>query len=578
MSHEQADPPATPSLGRVLKELGFETSADEGGDFDWLYAYPAARPLLDAISTRFSPECVLSVEEADDYERICQRHPPPLPPTDAREIVAPLSNASHLNISVPKSANSARTALHTALRQKLSTIQALTAVVRDAVGADNASETDDELSNSRDDPEFDLEEEEVPSEVQAELHDHLDELERISRYSRSQISSPTSTSSPRLTGESNVEYEAGDIFEYVREERRENEQIAASIEELSQKLAVRPGNEAYDKDLVSDPQLCKLVENYAELRARSIMLETDLARKCATIDALLTNSGEQLDTEGYESASHLYEDLKARAQEAEQSLSDDVSKRASQWLWNRIRSQALDHILKRQQSYITQLESYIAALVEQRIRIMCVSVAQSRRNELASDLMRTLVDLETASSSLVLSNSHSGSVMHSSSPRVLAPRSESVCSESTSMSITRNLDNSFARAEVDDEDSPSKGRDPANKGLQRHICASPTQHSKVDTTTVDEVEDSVFKEIIGEGATLFEEFRNRIGCERCWLDLDVSPDLKASVKQLEEEVSSNSVVLETLLYNRNRIQDCNAAATSFNREWIQLVNGRIRPK
>lgn len=573
MWHEQHGPLATASLGQALEELGFETSPDEGGDFDWLYAYPAARPLLEAISTRFSSECVLSVEEAENYEQICRQHPPPLPSTDAQKIVSPISDASKLNISIPGSPHSARDALETALRQKLSAIQSLTAVVRDAIDADSVSETDNNRSYCREDSgESDLEEEEASSEVQAELHDILDDLERIARYSRTQISSPTS--SPRITGECGPEREVGDIFEYVSEERHESEQIAASIEELSHKLAVRPGNEAYDKNLVSDPQLCKLVDNYVDLRARSVVLETDLARQCAIIDTLLSSGGEQVDVEGYESAMHLYEDLKARAREAERSLSDDVSKRASQWLWDRIRTQALDHTLERQQSYISQLEKYLAALVEQRIRIMCVSTAQNRRNTLAADLMCRLEQLETAAKSIA-SNRQLTNYMLTSSPASKATKSESVSSASNSALIARKLESSFALGEIHDRDSLSKSPHTEDVVLHHDLPDSATQHSKVDTTAADEIEDSAFRKLVSEEATLFTEFRNRIGCDRLWLDLDVSPDLKTLVKQLEEKVSSNSVLLETLLHNRNRIQDYNAAATSNNRKWIQLVDAYI---
>lgn len=573
MSHEQHAPPSAASLGQVLEELGFETSPDEGGDFDWLYSYPAARPLLEAISTRFSSECVLSIEEAEKYEQICRQHPPPLLSTDAQKIVSPISDASNFNIPLPGSPHSAQDALETALRQKLSAIQSLTAIVRDAIDADSVSETDNNYSYCREGSgESDLEEEEVSSEVQAELHDILDELERIARYSRTQISSPTS--SPRIMGESGPEREVGDIFEYVSEERHENEQIAASIEELSHKLGVRPGNEAYDKDLVSEPRLCKLVDNYVDLRARSVVLETDLARQCAIVDALLSSGGEQLDLEGYESAIHLYGDLKARAQEAERSLSDDVSKRASQWLWDRIRTQALDHTVERQQCYIAWLEKYLAALVEQRIRIMCISTAQNRRNTLAADLMCRLEQLETASKSIV-SNPRSANHMHTSSPASVATRTESVSSVSNSTLISRKLESSFALGEIDDRDSLPRSPHAKNVILYYDLPDSATQHSKVDTTTADEVGDSAFNEIVSEAATLFTEFRNRIGCDRLWLDLDISPDLKTLVKQLEEKVSSNSVVLETLLHNRNRIQDYNAEATSNNRKWIQLVDAYV---
>lgn len=539
----------TGPLGRALKDLGFEPSAGEEGDFDWLYAYPAARPLLEAISTRFTPECVLSVDEAESYAQICRRSPPPLPLTDAQEVAAPLLDASSFNVCTRKSSRSARFALRGALRQKLSAIQALTMTLRDAVEAGPISETDSNYSFDRESSDSDAEEEEA-SEIHAELHDLLDDLERMSRHNRPQIPSPTS--SPRPLGESELSHEAGDICEYVEEERCENEQIVANIEELSHKLAVRPAEEPYDKELVTDPQLCKLVDNYADLRARTVMLEVGLARNCATVDALVSSTGEQLDAEGYESASRLYDDLKARAQEAEKSLASDVSKRSCQWLWDCIRVQVLEHTLDRQRNYIVQLEKYLAALVEQRIRTMCVATAQRKRNELASDLMGTLEEFEITSKSIVDSNKHSQNPSRITSPVRSIAKTERLFADSSPTFITREFDNS----------------------LESHLetCGTTARQSKADSTTADETEDSVFRNIVAEESVVFTDFRNRIGCERQWLDLDIGPELKSLVRQLEEEVSSNSVVLDTLLRNRSRIQDHNATATSANRQWIRLVD------
>jgi len=70
-----------------------------------------------------------------------------------------------------------------------------------------------------------------------------------------------------------------------------------------------------------------------------------------------------------------------------------------------------------------------------------------------------------------------------------------------------------------------------------------------------EFENAMFTEI----ASALRQLRDSTGAQRDWFDLDLDPATRAAVARLEERITSDEVVLETLLRAQGRLeQECGA--------------------
>lgn len=559
----------SPSLSNVLKVLGFEPNPEEGNEYEWLYAYPSARPLLQAIATTFSADCVLTVDEAESYAEIHIRNPSLLHPSEARDIAQPLAETGFSPNPAFNSPQNARAALRKALQERLAGIQSSIAIIKELlVVKDSTTQHSQDLGERG----YDIAADET-SESLTEISDLLDEIEQAVKYPRT-IASPTKSPSKAEVRDSTCD-NTGEVGEYIQEERFENELIINSVEEFSQKLSVRPVNEVYDIELTTDDQLCELVDGYAELRARTVKTEIDIARKCAIAEAFLSVDYEQFDAEGYESISHLYKQLTSRAKNAEASIVDDVTKRARQWLWDCIRIEKARHILKQQQSYINELEKNLSALVEQRIRIMCVSAAQNREKQVASDLKLALDDLEVAANNIIVSGTSPNDLgVGFCRPKLSRVMQDEVVADKTSGTSTNKEDSVEIEHTLGSLEIAKGGSVYCACESSPHDCNFSNNHidDKVSPREADKVQDSTAITVIEEMTSILTEFRTRIGCKNDWLELNPSSDLIGKIKELDDEISANSVVLESLIRSHSQIQNGKAAATNANREWIRQVN------
>lgn len=536
-------------LGSALEALGFAPASDIS--FDWLFSYPDARPLLHAIATNFTPvDCVLTATEARSYAQLCSSETTLLPSSDAVMAARPLMESPLL----PPNPTAAEAI---ALRKRLANINAQVQLLEDNLRArepDNISNNaiphyDERVQYSEDICKFEefehgdghSDDSSATLNVIFALRDELDKLRQTLRE--------------HFSGNNGIFSDSNEtVLTYVDVEQREARALATIIDNIS-----RSRSGSVPHELLQHDELVRTTLNcYAELRGRLYVEQAKLIRAEKIIASLSSpDDSRYIELGDTVSMEALTAELRARTETSLAEAAQSVAHRAKKVMNDRVYSDALAQSLERHAEHIESLEKVVVALVEQRLRILCIQTSQNRQTETYHELFDAL--------QLLLSLGDASSAIAQSSSNVKQePLIENLVM-SPSVKVSSKFQNEIRPIEVQEESSYRKVQEIANEEITKEI-----------TNNSDELEETIFQENLHHASSILQGFRKRIGAERDWLDVDTSPSIAALIDQLENDIASNTVVLETLLRNRDRIQQGAMPANSPKHNWIKQVN-RLLP-
>lgn len=525
-------------LGLALESLGFAPASDIS--FDWLYSYPDARPLLYAIATSFTPgDSVLTAAESRRYAQICSSETSLLPSSDVIRAAQPLMESPSLPPN-PVAAEAAE------LRKRLTNVNAQIQLLEDSLRAEGL---DVNFDNSTDHEDKSAHCEDENREV--EEYEHLDEqsgdpratLSAISAF-RNELDVLHHTFRDHSFGSANLSNSNEAVFKYVEAEQREARALATIVDNISGPRSASAPHEL----LQHDEFVRTTVHSYAELQARLYAEQARMIRAEAMIASLSSPDDnryiEMGDTATIES---LTAELRARTKTSLAEATQSVAHRAKKAINDRLCADALAQSLEQHTEHIETLEKVVIALVEQRFRILCVQASQHRQAGLYNELFDAIQFLLSMSNT---TPSGAQSTLNSKHE----PSQDNI-SESTSA----NMSSPFQNEQIMVKGTPSsrKWKEVTNEDSAK---------------TIDDLEETIFQQNTQQASSILQEFRQRIGAERDWLDLQTNPNITALIDRLENDLASNTVVLETLLRNRDRIQQGAMSTSSPKHDWVSKVN------
>lgn len=554
-----------PSLGPALQALGF-ASAESAASFDWLYSYPEARPLLCAITTSFSADCVLTEEEVCRYADFGGRRTPPLPFEDGIFAARVLFDAPIVPPQCPAVIEA------DALRMRLACVKAqisvLTGVYSQEIGSDGGVDNIDNwekesnanqhilndringgvircIADSIDDGDASLH-------AVGTLREHVNAFHQISQMGLPWVSAlPFSCSRSPLGDDS--------LLSYIEAEHNEVSTVASIVDKatcaiISDDLNLPHELLSYEKNLETT------VDSYARLEARLHIMKAELFRAEARTASLSTqDDGRFVEMNDTSSIQNLTAELRTRAYTVLSDASQTVTQYARKRLYDRIYVGAFAQSHCYLETKIQTLRECITHLIEQRLRIICVYTALHREMELYRKFFDSLELLQSADDT--------SSLNVSSTPSLLPAK---IWSSHVKNELFEQLNNSHRVPLSTTTEAPHIQEDKASSMPGR----SPNEPQQYEVNWhVDDIDDSeqkTFNELFDGASHTLLHFRQRVGCDRHWLDLHTNPKITALVSRLEDELTSNTVVLETLLRNRDRIQK--GYFTTSNRDWVKQVN------
>lgn len=345
-----------PCLDETLAILGFQQARQH--TYEWLMAYPDARPLLEAIQTCFNPQSVLSESETAEFSRITDTRSP-LCAIDALFAASPLEHTT-----VDCQPDQKRQAQLKSAREHL----ALLTFQRDALK--------EAIRNSPMQPR-----------TSACLPDS-----QCSKFSASdtcfRIRSMLQHLQHHLQRDVVSISFASDFKHYTAKERIHSDIIAAFTAEVSYKQP----HAAQHPQFSSNSHIKKIVQSYADLRANHCKTEAQLKREIAIVSSLNSNDGEFLDMTAASMRPH--QDWRVRGITELEGKAKRVSEEASDFLWKKIEVFTLSDSLLKQKSYIDSMDISLRAFIEQRLRIHCfqaiVDLQSTQRNLLEASLQKII--------------------------------------------------------------------------------------------------------------------------------------------------------------------------------------------
>lgn len=506
-SHNPAPPsPSTPTenpaaLATALQELGFEPIRTE--NYEWLYSFPDARALLTAVATEFRSENVLSEDEANRYAHL-KRTQPLLPEPQRSKAAAPLFSGLLRNSLSDDQAEELLAEeeylshLHLQLRMLTDVIDA-EKEHSDKLYSDSASP-----SNTEEHPLPDFDD---PSHPVNQLRRNADQLELL--FLRNSTSSPSRPESSHLST-------------YIDAENRELQEIenarldALQLTSLHQRSA--PEN---------DETLKMTVESYADIKRNHALADVELARHAAVLNSLSETHTKYLEVTPA-SLEPLIADTHRRSTAAVAVHLDEIKDAAARELWDDIHAGSLDRDVVDLDRYIEVLRTCVTALVEQRLRLLCIEKAVELETEDRENLLALLAAVAEGDE---------------------GERTDAVAPADTVNGA--NLSSSFGQLSLG-------GQDEDLHNLNNWDCL-----------TIDMLEEGIFQTAVDDANNILSEFRSKVGCESDWLDLHENPGVTAALQRLESELASNTVVLETLLRNRSKILE--GAGSTHSGDWARRI-------
>lgn len=336
----------------ALVALGFSQARSQ--KYEWLSSYPEARPLLAAIQTSFSPQCVLTETQASKYVHLAQNHPQ-LPDEHLFEASRPLTCGAPLFPDVQRQKKNRLKAA----RKRLDLLNAQKEVLREAVVQKRARPRG--AMSPRTPPPRRNRPDEQPS-VQRQV-----ELLRM-RVLRNPVS---------FSADATVDM-------YCQREQAFFDELLTYAGQTLQERAPD------DRAALAEPQqvsLKQLVHSYATIKADQCMHEARLARANAMLTSISLSKGAYLE-KSTASMHSLIKDLRDRGAKALKAKAKQVEEQAQDSLWSRIHTISLTETL-RQQNTILELARFCAVVcLEQRVRILCFNLATSAQ----ADRYRVLFD------------------------------------------------------------------------------------------------------------------------------------------------------------------------------------------
>lgn len=323
----------------ALVALGFSPARSQ--KYEWLSSYPEARPLLSAIQTSFSPQCVLAETHASKYANLAQKQPQ-LPDDQLFEASRPLTSGAPLFHDVHRQ----RQARLNAARKRLDLLNAQKDVLREAVVQKRARPRG--AMSPRTPPPRRNRPDEEPS------------VQRLVE----QLRAGMLRDSVSFGADASV-----DIYC-----QREHAFFDELLTYARQSLQERAPN---DRAAPAEPQklsMKQLVASHATIKADQCMREARLARANAMLTSISLSKGAYLE-KSTASMHSLIKDLRDRGAKALKAKAKHVEEQAQDSLWSRIHTISLTETL-RQQNTILELARFCAVVcLEQRIRILCFHLA-----------------------------------------------------------------------------------------------------------------------------------------------------------------------------------------------------------
>lgn len=472
--------PSSTTFSDAIFKLGFSDARDQ--KFEWLTSYPSARPLLNAIMTHFTPDCVLTHQQAYKFKTLTQSQP--LPPDsellDAADALQPPAQVFP-NISEQYEKRLL------AAKQRLALLSTQRNILREQL-ASISHESPSRPSSPHDENPHVL---------------NLDPLNGVMHRLNATLRSNPCT----LNLDPSIEM-------YIRRERNLFHQLLSFAR---QNFDIQRSPKSYAPSAPPSLSLAQLIASYANIKSQQVLQEIRLFRA----NAILTALNLQTCSPNLQESSTLHaflDDLRKRTKPLLHAKAETIANHAEEQLWARIHAALLTDTLRRQNHIIETARFYANICLQQRLRIMCFTMAtsaQERRFQHLHELLSELADLRQ--------------------------RSVKLRARETGCHMTE-----MCQVVV------------SGRGCQNAMSCP----------QVDAFEEEVFNsgiQSLSDGLTGFIE---RIGQEGSWLRLDSHPRYVLLVKELESLLNHNTAILEAVLRKR----ESHSTVAAQNRRWIKVVN------
>lgn len=348
------------SFSASLVALGFEQA--ENQSFEWLSSYTSTQPLLQAISTSFSKECVLTRSEADEYRLL--RDTVNIPDSVLYETAELLTSEPKLS-----SLEEEKKLLLDTAKQRLELLRKQEEILRDAV-----------------------------SQQRKRVRAAVSPQSMRSRLSRLvQPDSSDSESSDSVADElkdvfqaiSNPQNLDPNVDTYIEKERAFSEELLASAKQVLFEKEVDISSTSSSPE---ELPVRALVQSYGDIKANQCIYEARLAKNNAVLAALNQDKFVFLET-SCSSMNALIKDLQVRGKKAMETRSKHVSEQARDSLWARLEEIRHEEMLSRQTTIIDFMQLSAQLCFQQRMRLVCFRLVVSRQEELYQSLLDKLRNL-----------------------------------------------------------------------------------------------------------------------------------------------------------------------------------------
>lgn len=229
-----------------------------------------------------------------------------------------------------------------------------------------------------------------------------------------------------------------------------------------------------------------------------------------------------------------------------------VEQRARVTLSDAIASVRAHGVHKRREQIASHLSTTVMRLVEQRVRITCISLVQKRAAQARLQLFDALRVISMPSASA----SASASLSSSSQSVVKQEHLEQGYEVGDDKYGNRRMQNRNEHQLLDDSAIELPPDDFSGSSRGRSLITSCVGTTSVEDAlaVVDKECADVIDEVLTEVAYTLDSFRTNIGCRRAWLDIDLEPGTALLTARLDEELGCIIRELETLLHTLERLQ------------------------
>lgn len=344
----EGEPSPSSSFSDTLVDLGFAQAKSQ--KFEWLTSFPTARPLLRAIQTHFTPECVLTSEQAIQYASLRQNLPV-LPDSELLEAAKLLVPPA---LSYPDITQQRRQHLDRA-RKRLSLLR----VQRDLLREELSLQRPYRRTQNSCSPSAQTRKNSDAHCIQ-HLQEGLDHLRTCLRLNPCSLNMDTS------------------IDMYCQKERHLFDEMLTFA---AQNFQIQRPAKSYGPTTPGALSLRQVVKSYSEIKGQHCIQEARLLRANAMLASLNLHMHSPRKQHPSASLHALIKDLRAKGMSALNTKVKAVTERSEEQLWERIQTVLLTETLRRQNHIIETARFFAKICLEQRVRILCFYLATSAQED-----------------------------------------------------------------------------------------------------------------------------------------------------------------------------------------------------